>query len=212
MRKTLANLEKEEAAIVVAFKLGTQQGLSMRQHLNNIRKHALYEACDCDSFAQYVKQERLPMSVGQAFRLAANGEVEGYIENSRTCEFSDHALKALSSLRVERDGKRTHVINGKKVGQIARDVIALSIRKTDPVAITATSVKQAIAKRYGEKMPKPLSSQLEAEIKRVGQWSRSFDALDVEMFLDADAECPGVVKRLAKAYSDIASQLRKVQK
>ncbi len=209
MRRTLANLEKKETAIAEAYKNGLQHGVTIREHLYTIKRHGLYKACGCRSFEEYCKTPgRLPFSTTQAFRLACNGEVEQYV-NSGALEFSERALEQLSRLRVERTDstgkvRKTHDIDVAKVKKVVRKL------PNNGTAITAPMVKEAIDKALGEKMPRPFCDQLDAEVKRLGRWLDSYRQLDAEVFSDAEQQCPGIVKRLARRYSELASFLKKV--
>lgn len=210
MRKTLVNLEAEEQAISNAFKEGMKCGDSMRRHLYNIKRHCLYEACDCKNFTEYTKLKRLPISPRQAYLLAANGEVEGYIENCSVLQFSDRALTELTQLRIEQDGKRTHDLDVRKVRRVSGECIKHHEKTGEP--ITAKLVKEKIEQCYGEKPADSIGKVLEREIARANKLKLSLEGLDQESIVDADDEYPGVVKRLAKAYSEVASYLREVLK
>lgn len=213
MRKTLANLEKEEDAIAEAFKAGMKHGVSMREHLHTIRKNALYEAAECENFEQYLKAERIPLSYSQGKKIARNGEVAGHIENAHTRAFSDRALEKLGTIRVENEGgSKSHDLDVPKMKKVIRRLTKdnRTLTSTNGQSqITAPMVVKAIEDVLGEKPPKPLGKQLEDQLKAIGRWCASFDALDDEFFTDAEAHYPGSVTRLAKAYSRAASILRR---
>jgi hypothetical protein len=208
MRATLANLEKEEAAIVADFKAGSKHGHSMRQHLYNIRKFLLWEALDdCDGFESYVKLKRLPMDPATAFKIAKQGEVEQHIESGALRHFSGRALTAIGTLRLENDdGTRSQEIDVRKVKRVAKRALSL-IKEGE--SVTPALVKKAEKLCYGEKLPKPLGEQLENKIGAVTRFKRAIEQLPEDALTDANSQYPGVVTRLAKAYSDVASVLRK---
>jgi len=207
MRATLANLEKEENGIAEDFTAGFSHGHSMRQHLSNIRSSKLYEAVDdCDNFEQYVKLERLPIGRPAAYMIAKQGEVEGYLELSTSGRFSGKALSKLGTLRLENpDGTKSHDLDVRKVKRVAKKSLSLANGEN----VTPKIVKKAIAECYGEKPPKQLGEQLQNKIGSVNAFRRAIEQLPEEALTDANVQYSGVVKRLAKAYSDVASQLRK---
>jgi hypothetical protein len=180
----------------------------MRRHLYNIKRHCLYEACDCVNFTEYTKAKRLPLHPGHAYQLAANGEVEGYIENSAVAEFSEQAYRALSRLRIEKNGKRTHNLDVRKVRRVAGECVRH--REKTGEAITANLVREKIEHCYGPKPAPPIGDVLEKETKRARKLKLSLEGLEDESIVDANEEYPGVVKRLAKAYSEVASYLKEV--
>ena len=212
MRRTLANLEKEERAIVDAYKRGEQTAIGMREHLNNIRKHALWEAVDgCNNFEQYVKLERLPFELSQAKNLAAQGEVEAYLPKADASAFSGKALTALSQIRQEgENGKRTYTMHKPRIQSVAKKCIAHAEKTGE--AITGPLVKQIIESMpwSQEKLPEAFGAQCEKRIQQLGRLLVSLKQLNADVFLDAEDEYPGSVSRLAKSYSDLASLLRKV--
>ena len=206
MRATLVNLEKEEQGIIEDFKAGSKHGHSMRQHLNNIRRNALYGACDADSFEKYVKLKRLPMERRAAYAIAQQGEVAQHLESASVSHFSGRALSQLGTLRLEKsDGTKSQDIDVRKVKRVAKKCLLLA----KGGSITPKIVKQSIADCYGEKPPKQLGEQLQNKIGSVNAFRRAIEQLPEDAVGDADSQYPGVVKRLAKAYSDVASVLRK---
>jgi hypothetical protein len=75
----------------------------------------------------------------------ANGEVEQYLENCAIAQFSDYALRKLTTLRVIDDetGKRTHDIDVKKVRQVGRKVVAHHERTGDAERLATRHQKKA---------------------------------------------------------------------
>jgi len=213
MKRSLVNLENEEAAIVAAYKSGETIAVGMREHLNNIRKYALYEATDCENFEQYVKLERLPFEYRTALEIGAQGEVEGYLEKRGAPLFSGRALTELSRIRqVNDDGTKSHAMHKPRIQSVEKKAIAHHDKTGEP--ITGSLIKSIIATMpwNKEKLPKHFGEQCEKEIAKLGRLAVSYKQLDGDVFLDAEEEYPGSVTRLAKAYSDIASLLRKVLK
>lgn len=213
MRATLSNLEKEEAAIVADYKAGSKYGHSMRQHLNNIRRHRLFEACEAENFEKYIKLERLPFDSSTAYRIGRQGEVEQHLEIGKACQFSGAALSKLATIRVINDDETvSHDIDIPKVKRAAKKALTYA---DNGKQVTPTMVTAAIEDINYVKPPKPFGEQLENRISSLGRLLSSYQELqelDKRVFMDAEKEYPGVVNRLAKAYSEIASYLRKVHR
>lgn len=211
MKRTLANLEREEAAALEAWKAGQTQGFSLREHLNNIRQYSLYEAVGAENFEAYTKLQRLPFATRHAYKLAACGAVESHLKNCPVGQFSDYALRELTTLRVEKTGKdgkvkKTHELNFGKIKKVADK----AVKAANGQPITQKMVKAAIEQVDGGKLPKPFDEQCEDRIKSAARLLISLRQLEADVFLDAEQECPGVVTRLANKYSELASYLRKV--
>lgn len=150
--------------------------------------------------------KRLPMEYRAALAIAQQGEVERYLENCSTAAFSGRALLQLATIRYDNpDGTKSQDIDVKKVKRVAKKAADMA----DGKSVTPRIVKQAYAECYGEKPPKPLGEQLQNKIGAVNRFGRALEQLPEGALADAEAEYPGVVKRLAKAYSDVASILRR---
>ena len=119
--------------------------------------------------------------------------------------FSGKALSELGTIRQDRDGTKSHKIDEGKVKQVAKAAIAIAKGED----VTPKIVKKAIEDKLGVKPPKPLGEQLQNKIGAVNRFRRAIEQLPEYSLQDANAEYAGVVKRLAKAYSDVASALRK---
>lgn len=228
IKPTLANLEREEHAISRCFEQGQQVAGSLREHVYNIKRNELWRAVDCSSFKQYCElgrvhygDKQIELGYDRLSVLATNGEVEQQIPKSSTDDFSDRALRALGKLRVEvtdDEGniKKTHDLDRKRIKQVVNQLIADRERAIgdDDSQITNTMVKQMIERKFGAKPPETLAVKIQKEITRSTRMLRSFEAIleleDSDLFYDAEEESPGCAKRLATAYSKIASFLRRL--
>lgn len=162
------------------------------------------------------------MGYSQLAILAVNGEIEQHIPKSTAVDFSDKAFLALSKLRVEiKDSvtgeviKKTHDLDLKKIKAVVNQLIKdreRTISDGGDGQITAKVVKQTIEKKYGYKPPKTMAETLNAETKRINRLLASMETaieLDEYIFSDAEYQSAGCAKRLATAYSKLASFLRR---
>ena len=204
---------------------------SLREHVYRIKKHGLYQAVDCTSFKQYCELgrieyggEKIKLGYVRLKELAANGEVEQHIPKDGAPSFSDRAYTALSRLRIEyKDAvtgevtSRSHDIDTKKVKAVIDQLLkdqsrAVGNGKSD-AQITARDVQSTIDRKFGAKPPKTMAATLDAYTTRATKELHSFEsALELNDFIfsDSDEESAGCAKRLATAYSKLASFLRKV--
>ena len=237
IKATLKNLETEESAIAKCFEEGEAVAGSLREHVYKIKENTLWEALpDCKSFKDYCGLGRIrfggkqvALGYTQLKKLAVNGQVEQYVEKAIAVSFSENAYDALGKLRIEKTDPitgevigKTHELDVKKIKSVIGDVIKArekavakpGAKKSDG-QITAADVRAAILKRDGPKKEKSLVQIMKIEQRRAQKMLTSFEELygragGEDMFLDADEESAGCVKRLATAYSRIASFLRKV--
>jgi len=231
IKPTLANLEREEKAVVKAFNNGRQIAGSLREHVYNIKQHELWRAVDCNSFKDYCEQGRITigtddepeqckLSYDRLSKLATNGEIEQHLpKNIGPNIISDDAMSVLGKLRVERtdrDGKvkKTHDLDLKKIKAVVNQILKdreRTISDGGDGQVTAKIVKETIEKKYGYKPPKTMAETINMETKRINRLLSSMEAaieLDEYLFSDAEEESPGCAKRLAAANSKIASFLR----
>ena len=201
MRATLQNLEKRERIIL-------DGAVSMNQALYEIKKNELWTAVESEeihNFSTYV-QHRLGKALGPtvAYQYAALGQVEA--EDSGLPELSNTA-KTYGLVYIE----GTKDLDVAKTRRVFKRAIAIADKAGE--SPTDRHVKAAKAEIVKGKPPKPLGEQLQGEIRKANNLltaMQQLTELDEGIFADVEEQNPGVAKRLAKAFSDLASFLRKV--
>jgi len=235
IKATKANLEREERAITRCFDDGEEIAGSLREHMYNIKRHELWASADFKSFKDYCQSGRITMGkkkIAQSYNqlrvLSNNGQIEQYIPKKSIDFFNEESYRPLVQLRIEKTddatGKvtKTHDLDVKRIKAVIAGVIAArekaiakpGAKKSDG-QITASAVKTVIDKKYGAKPVKTLFQLMKVEQTRATKFLDSLEALIDRpggefLFSDAEDESPGCAKRLATAYSKIASFLRKV--